>query len=197
FILVLSTLKVYLSDKVERFDYLTVLVCISTFSLAAIFYGFIYFFVLFLKNNKLSYKKIFFTFIIVLTLPLLISLASTSYEKRMSVTGDTASEIRSNLNKVVLINQSNSEIVFGNGLLGLPNELADILKSNSFWSNKIAAVNDNGIWLFIIMKIGMLGLIALLIFFYKISNNFLQFIMLSNILLTKMSLFHVEFMLFI
>ena len=197
FIIVLATLKVYLEKEIERFDYIAVVVCISTFSIAAIIYASIYFITLYLKSNHKSYKKIFINIIFVILSPLVLYFISINYQERMIATEGTASEIRSNLNDAVLVSQSGNELMFGNGLLGLPDILAKAISNRSFWKDKIAAVNDNGTWLFIIMKFGVVGLLLLILFFYKISADIFQFLMLSNILLTKISFLQIEFIFFI
>ncbi|MEX5485346.1 hypothetical protein IC611_02610 [Proteus mirabilis] len=68
------------------------------------------------------------------------------------------------------------ELLFGNGMLGVVTAFSEYMKSGNLWKIDVAALNDNGLWLFIIIKIGMVGLLSfMLIMKNKLLNDNFNF----------------------
>lgn len=196
FVTILVILRLNIKGSLDRVDWIAIITCIFTFSIAAIFNGVLISALYFLRNKNGYEKKIVILFPVLAFFPVVYSLLYEIIEKRISYTNGTAISIRENLVNVVF-DQSWSEVLLGSGLLGYPTDIAHYLQQGTLWEVNLPALNDNGMWLFIIIKFGVLGLFFLIIFFKKIQNDIGIFIITLIVFLTKISILNFIFILLI
>ncbi|HAJ6910566.1 TPA: hypothetical protein HND16_22825 [Escherichia coli] len=110
------------------------------------------------------------------------------FKARLEALGGSGESLRENLNKLVF-SQDPLTLLFGNGLLGLPAEVSDLNSGAELWRLGIAALNDNGLWLFFIIKVGLVGLFILIIIMLLITRKKIDFIVFVILLLTKVTFF--------
>ncbi|MFH6840058.1 hypothetical protein [Providencia sp. 2024EL-00732] len=156
-------LRYYLSNKLSRVDCWALLSFYLTLSFAAIIISSIFIIIINLTGKKIHKLIPFVILLLIVLTPLLINF----YELRTSGNYD-AIGIRQNLNNA-LLEQPLSDLLFGNGPVGVPLSLEYLYLSNalSWTKNGFAAINDNGLMIFIIMKFGVIGMLFLILIIYK------------------------------
>lgn len=189
-ILILIACKLYVDKKVDRLVAFSIFSIILSFSVASMIYGSVLSLYL-LVRSKGSYSKYLFYIL----LPFLLYALFILGESRLNAVSG-AVDIRGNLLEHTFT-QSVPEVMFGNGMLGVMSSLAEYMKLGNLWGAQVAALNDNGLWLFFVIKIGVIGLILTsLAFFIRVKTRFNRFLFLL-ILLTKVSMFYFVFILYV
>lgn len=181
-------LKLNFDDKATKFSYIICIVAISTLSLAAMVYATLFLIVLYYTSSSKKYNKIILTFVFML-LPILFSYI---FSARLSALNGSGESLRANLNDLVF-NQGIIDILFGNGIYGLPDKVANLRTGSDLWRLGIAALNDNGLWLFLIIKIGLVGLIITIFVFCSLLRRPRDCILFFILLMTKISFFSFTF----
>lgn len=188
FIAVLLACKLHLNPKVDKVVILGAISIILSFSVAAIGYGSIII-LYFLLKSKGSYLK----YILFLLSPLVVAIIAGIAIQRLTSLGGDAQDIRSNLNTMVFT-QPLPILIFGNGSLGIMPAAADVMNTTgAIFRLGIASLNDNGIWLFFIIKFGFVGLFTILSYLFLKTKTLLNRIMLVVIFLTKLSFIYFAF----
>ncbi|KJF91575.1 hypothetical protein [Photobacterium leiognathi] len=190
FIILLISARYYLDNKIDNILKISVFSVLLSFSVASIIYGFIVLLIFYRKTNNSYIKYLFFLFLPVL----LIFLIYIGLERLGSI--DTATSLRSNL-LLKVFEQDKLEILFGNGMLGVIPSLSEYMKSGNLWAAGVAALNDNGLWLFIIIKFGIIGLITSIILFFKRVKSYTNRALFLIILLTKVSFLYFGFLFYL
>ncbi|WP_211829151.1 hypothetical protein [Kistimonas asteriae] len=192
YIIILTASRMILLKKVDSIDKFAVLTCFMTLSLAAIAYSSLTLLTIFYFESKGSYKKFLIPILSIGVLPALYFI----YQVRIDSTGGTAIAIREGLRDYVF-NQDFLSLLFGNGVLGYPTEIANQLLEGGLWAIGAAALNDNGIWLFLIMKLGVFGLAIYL----WLTNTWIRstrfYIINVIILFTKATIFSFTFIFYV
>ncbi|WP_156030379.1 hypothetical protein [Chania multitudinisentens] len=186
-------IRYFLKERLEIIDKLALLSFFLTLSFAAVILSILFIAFLNIKGRRLFRFLPFFFFLVILSLPFLFEL----FEARTSGDYD-AIGIRENLFQV-LFDQPFIEIVFGNGPVGVPSAIAYLyqLESTSWAKNGFAAINDNGLIIFIFMKFGLVGLFSLFYFVYLKTRSIRITLVLTLVFLTKIKLTSLMFILFI
>lgn len=193
FVTCLIACKLFINNKVDIVIKLSIASIFMSLSVAAIFYGFLLSIVLFFKQKNNTFFKI----ISFQLLPFIILFLSILISYRLYSLNGSASSIRLNLIKYIY-DQSLPELLFGNGMLGVVTAFSEYMKSGNLWKIDVAALNDNGLWLFIIIKIGMVGLLSfMLIMKNKLLNDNFNFLIFIILLLTKLSFIYFGFIFYI
>ena len=188
FIVVLLASKLYLNPKVDKVVLFATASIIMSFSVAAIAYGLIII-GYFLLRSKASYLK----YILFLLSPILVAAVVAIAFERLTSQGGSAQDIRDNLNTMVF-DQKLPLLIFGNGALGIMPTAAYVLNSGgTLYRLGIASLNDNGMWLFFIIKFGFVGLFAIASYLLFKTKTKLNRIMLLVIFLTKLSFLYFGF----
>ncbi|OBU18816.1 hypothetical protein AYY19_02840 [Photobacterium aquimaris] len=188
FIVVLLASKLYLNPKLDKLVIITAISVVMSFSVAAIAYGLI---ILgyFLLRSKGSYLK----YIIYLLSPLLVAAVIGIALERLMSQGGNAQDIRDNLNAMVFA-QPLPVLIFGNGALGIMSAAADVMNTTgAIYRLGIASLNDNGMWLFFIIKFGYAGLAVIGGYLFFKTKSTLNRIILFVIFLTKLSFLYFGF----
>ncbi|WP_163390783.1 hypothetical protein [Enterovibrio norvegicus] len=163
---------------------------ILSLSVAAVIYGGVLLFYC-IYQSKRSYIK----YLIYLCLPILLCfLIYMAYQRLISI--DTATDIRNNL-LLYVFGQTYSEMLLGNGMLGVVDELASYMSEGTLWQAGVASLNDNGLWLFIINKIGVLGLIIFILLMWIKTKTRLNRLLLCLLMITKLSFLYFGFIFYI
>ncbi|MEN0679041.1 hypothetical protein [Plesiomonas shigelloides] len=196
FVFTYITIRYFLSNTLEKKDQFALSTCILSLSIASIIYCSLLLLVLFLKKKEITPNRILMTTITFTLLPIAAYFIIDIITSRISYTDGSAIYLRENLFDIVFIKQTLSEILIGNGLLGYPTIIANFLNQGGLWQAQLAALNDNGIWLFIIMKFGLIGLLAITFVLFRNTNNISSFLVLSLVLFTKISIMNYTFILF-
>lgn len=193
FITCLIACKLYINNKVDIVIKLSIISIFMSLSVAAIFYGTLLSLVIFIKQkNSAFFKVIAFQLI-----PIIILFLFILIDYRLDSLNGSASSIRLNLIKYVF-DQSLIELLFGNGMLGVVTAFSEYMKSGNLWKIDVAALNDNGLWLFIIIKVGIVGLLSFIfIMKNKLLNNNFNFSILLILLLTKLSFIYFGFIFYV
>ncbi|WP_146144491.1 hypothetical protein [Photobacterium iliopiscarium] len=192
FIVVLLASKLYLNPKVDKLVILSALSIILSFSVAAIVYGLIII-GYFLLRSKASYLK----YILFLLSPLLVAAIAAIAIQRLTSLGGDAQDIRSNLNDMVF-SQQLPVLIFGNGALGIMSAAAHVMNTTgAIFRLGIASLNDNGMWLFFIIKFGFFGLATITAYLFFKSKSLLNRIMFLVIFLTKLSFLYFGFIFYL
>ncbi|WP_146145241.1 hypothetical protein [Photobacterium kishitanii] len=192
FIAVLLACKLYLNPKVDKIVILCAISIILSFSVAAIGYGSIII-LYFLLKSKASYLK----YIIFLLSPLAVAIIAGIAIERLNSLGGDAQDIRANLNAMVFAQQL-PILIFGNGALGIMPAAADVMNTTgAVFRLGIASFNDNGMWLFFIIKFGFFGLAVIGSYLFVKTKTLLNRIMFFVILLTKLSFLYFGFIFYI
>ena len=184
--------RYWISNQTSKLDYLLLGTGFFTFSAAANFIAFLYLFVLFLSSNTRFYKKL----TLVLFMVFIAAIVFNQIGARLEATEGAILSLRKELVQITL-SQDILSLIFGNGILGLPDNLANLLRYYSMRDLRLAAVNDGGLWLFIIMKLGVLGLLFLIFLASRRFTGIKERIIFSTALLTKISLFNFVFIFFV
>ncbi|WP_146152133.1 hypothetical protein [Photobacterium phosphoreum] len=188
FIVVLLASKLYLNPKVDKVVLVAAASIILSFSVAAIAYGLIVIGYFFLRS-KPSYLK----YILFILSPVLVAAVISIALDRLTSQGGNAQDIRDNLNTMVFAQQL-PILIFGNGALGIMPAAAYVMNSTgAIYQLGIASLNDNGMWLFFIIKFGFVGLVAITSYLFFKTKSTLNRIMLFVILLTKLSFLYFGF----
>ncbi|MCD9489287.1 hypothetical protein GLP30_02695 [Photobacterium phosphoreum] len=188
FIVVLLASKLYLNPKVDKVVLVAAASIILSFSVAAIAYGLIVIGYFFLRS-KPSYLK----YILFILSPVLVAAVISIALDRLTSQGGNAQDIRDNLNTMVFAQQL-PILIFGNGALGIMPAAAYVMNSTgAIYQLGIASLNDNGMWLFFIIKFGFFGLVAITSYLFFKTKSTLNRIMLFVILLTKLSFLYFGF----
>ncbi|OKP08191.1 hypothetical protein [Xenorhabdus thuongxuanensis] len=183
FITCLIACNLLVNKKIDTLMLISIFSVILSLSVAALIYGtFLLLFFLYKKNSNIL--KI----ITSLILPFFIILITYFALLRLNSLDGTATEIRFNLINLIF-SQDAFSLIFGNGMLGMMNEITINLKNDTLWKLNIASLNDNGLWLFIIIKMGLIGLILFIICIYKKLKTKTDILFFYVILLTKINLF--------
>jgi len=156
----LLAIKYFLSRKLYLVDKFVLLSFVLSLSFASIGVSILFLLIVNLKGKNLYKFLPFFLIIFVTLIPIVISvfIARTS--------GDyDALGIRLQLFNLVF-NQNVLELFLGNGPVGVPSSLAYFyeLGKTSWAKEGIAAINDNGLALFIFIKFGAIGLILCIVY---------------------------------
>jgi hypothetical protein len=163
---------------------------ILSLSVASVVYGAALGLYLMLKSRGSYFKYIPF-----LLLPFIFyGLASLVFLRLDSV--GNATDLRSNLIYVVF-EQQYFQVLFGNGVLGVVDSLAEYVKAGNLWKAGVVTLNDNGLWLFIIMKFGLLGLIAFSFAFTKRLTTNLNLLLFLIVMLSKVSFLYFIFIFYL
>ena len=188
FIVVLLASKLYLNPKVDKLVIVAAISIIMSFSVAAIAYGLIII-GYFLLRSKGSYLK----YILFLLSPLLVAAVIGIALERLISQGGNAQDIRDNLNAMVFAQQL-PILIFGNGALGIMPAAADVMNTTgAIYRLGIASLNDNGMWLFFIIKFGYVGLAIIGSYLFIKTKSTLNRIILFVIFLTKLSFLYFGF----
>ncbi|SMY14866.1 hypothetical protein [Photobacterium aquimaris] len=188
FIVVLLASKLYLNPKVDKLVIIAAISIIMSFSVAAIAYGLIII-GYFLLRSKGSYLK----YILFLLSPLLVAAVIGIAFERLTSQGGNAQDIRDNLNAMVFAQQL-PILIFGNGALGIMPAAAGVMNSTgAIYRLGIASLNDNGMWLFFIIKFGYVGLAIIGSYLFIKTKSTLNRIILFVIFLTKLSFLYFGF----
>ena len=185
-ILVLVACRFFINPKVDKIIILSVISTVLSLSVASIIYGTILGGYLLIKSRNTYYKYLPF-----LMAPLFISALGYLAFLRLGTVGN-ATELRNNLTSVVF-EQNNIEILFGNGMMGTVNSLAQFVIDGNLWKAGVVTLNDNGLWLFIIIKFGLVGLLVMSQFFLKRLGNQLNILLFLIILVSKVSFLYFIF----
>lgn len=185
FILWLLSIKILCQKNFCRFDIFVIVSSMLSLSLAAIVYGAMFLLLALLCSGSIKLiKKIQFV-LLLLPAPFVFY---EIFKARLEALGGSGESLRENLNKLVF-SQDPLTLLFGNGLLGLPAEVSDLNSGAELWRLGIAALNDNGLWLFFIIKVGLVGLFILIIIMLLITRKKIDFIVFGILLLTKVTFF--------
>lgn len=159
YILLIVFVRYLFVPKLERIDFISILSSILTLSLSGLFIGMAFLSICLL--NKKNAIRIFILFALLVTF---IFVFNDLVVARLAQSDGESIAIRIELFQV-LLRQSWKDILFGNGPLGIPAELASIssgVDEYSWVKNGLAAPNDIGLWFFFILKFGILGLITII-----------------------------------
>ncbi|MCD9546749.1 hypothetical protein GLP24_18095 [Photobacterium carnosum] len=190
FILLLIASKIYLDKSIDVLLKVSLGSIILSFSVASIIYGMLFAFLLFLKSKGTYLKHILSVFLpVIVVFVIYIALSRVN-----SV--DSATSLRNNL-FIYFFEQSKLEVLFGNGMLGIIPSLSDYMSSGNLWGAGVAALNDNGLWLFLAIKIGLLGLILAVFLFFKNKKNTINRVIFILILMTKISFMYFGFIFYL
>ncbi|MDC9596812.1 hypothetical protein [Xenorhabdus anantnagensis] len=183
FITCLLACNFLINERIDTVIVLSILSIILSLSVAALIYGtFLLLFILYKKNNN------FLKIIISLIFPLFLMLITYFALLRLNSLNGIATEIRFNLMNLVF-SQDSSSLIFGNGMLGMINDITFYLKNNMLWKIDIASLNDNGLWLFIIIKMGLIGLLLFITYVCKKLKTRTDILFFFILLTTKINLF--------
>ncbi|MEZ8688513.1 hypothetical protein AB4186_24775 [Vibrio lentus] len=190
FIVCMLAARFYVNKTVDKITWFSVFSIIFSFSVASIMYGFLILGYLIFYHSKFNLK-----IIIAFIFPILVWLLFIVVEGRLNAV-DNASSIREGLMDVVF-NQPKSIVLFGNGMLGVPEPLAPYIREGNLWRAGVASLNDNGLWLFMIMKVGVLGLLSFLsLAIFKLKNK-LNIFMFLVLIVTKLSFLYFYYVFYI
>lgn len=180
FMLILVFCKTYLKGETSKFDTFCVISTLFTLSTAALVYSLLYLLIiLFFKGGKCR--------ILVYSLaPFLVSASYFLFEIRNEDTSGAISNVRVKLLESIF-NQDINNIIFGSGLLGLPDEIAYYVNNDILGYMSFSALNDLGVWAFILIKTGILGLFLFCMFIMFFLNNTKERALFSTLLLTKIN----------
>lgn len=180
----LLCLKFYISRELSLINKAVLASLFLSLSFASVAAAAAFLIIINLKGRSI-YKYLPITLVVIAVVsPLVIDL----YTARSSGDYD-AIGIRFQLIFVVFT-QNTLELLMGNGPVGVPSALAYLYKSDSIsWAKAgVAAINDNGLWLFIIIKFGLLGLLSFLFYVKYKSSSFICFMCIALLLITKIKL---------
>lgn len=141
FLIALLLCRVHLSKRFSTIDNVTAITMIASLSSASIVFG-----VLFLnvsifysiRNKILKAFLVFFSFILALIGYFLSAI-------RVDATDNLILTLRQEMFRIGY-SQDTFSLIFGNGVFGLPTEIAGWLSSGSLSHGGIVAVNDLGLW---------------------------------------------------
>lgn len=184
FIMILVCMRVVLMKSLTRIDGVAISSAVLSFSAAAFAYASIALLVVALtsmyRKKAIPYLIVFFCLVLPVALQYL--------EVRSAAGSRELGDLRIALIEIVF-SQDMQALLFGNGLLGIPSVLADIQESSILASYNVAAINDAGLWLFIIMKLGVIGFMLLICAQYRFKTSLRSFLFIMLALLTKASLY--------
>lgn len=193
FILWLLAIKILAQKQIERFDIFVIISAMMSLSLAALIYGSLFLVAIVLFSSSITLiKKTQFLILFSIT-PFLFYMI---FQARLDALGGSGESLRQNLNNLVFA-QDWLTLFFGNGLLGLPNEVSHLTTGAELWRLGIAALNDNGLWLFFIIKIGYVGLFMVVFFAYILTPKKIDFFIFIVLLLTKITFLSFIFIFYI
>lgn len=190
FIVCFLACKLLLGERPDKLVGLAVISIILSFSVASIAYG-----VAILLYLMFFYYRSSFKYLLYLALPIIFFCLLVVVESRINSIG-SATDIRYGL-LLSIFNQNYTEILFGNGILGVPTTLSEYLVSGTLWRAGVASLNDNGLWLFIILKFGVIGLVFLFSLMYRKVNTRLDKFFLMIVFVTKISLLNFTFVFYL
>ena len=180
----LLCLKFYISRELSLINKAVLASLFLSLSFASVAAATAFLIIINLKGHSI-YKYLPITLVVIaLASPLVIDL----YTARSSGNYD-AIGIRFQLIYVVFT-QNIFDLLMGNGPVGVPSALAYLYKSDSIsWTKEgFAAINDNGLGLFIIIKFGLLGLLSFMLYVKYKSSSFICFMCIALLLITKIKL---------
>ncbi|MDT0593664.1 hypothetical protein [Glaciecola petra] len=184
YMLILVATRMCLVNQLNRIDIIVLLSTIFSFSAAAIVYSSLALFIGLMSKEKLRQN-------IRIMIPLFLLLVPVIYwyfVGRLDMGHREFGSLRLGL-IVITFTQSQFEILFGNGLMGIPTQIDDMKFFGGLAQFEVAAINDAGLWLFNIIKFGIVGLILVLISQKLIISSVRPFLFVLTIYLTKASLF--------
>ncbi|WP_157037887.1 hypothetical protein [Photobacterium aquae] len=190
FILCFIACKFYLDKKVDKLVIVSIISMLLTLSVAAIFYVTVLMFFLFVVK-----KKGYLSYLILILSPVFILALFYFAEARLNAIGD-ATDIRGNL-FVFVFNQDLLEILFGNGILGVPSTLASFILDRNLWSIGVASINDNGIWLYLIIKFGIIGCFLFVMTCLKVMKTREDKLLFLILMTTKLSVLYFSFLFYL
>jgi hypothetical protein len=190
FIVCLIAIKYYLSPTVDRVVKLSLLSVVLSLSVASIIYG-SFLSLIFISKSKGSYMKYLFYLLLPIAGAILIYLALS----RINAT-ESATDLRMNL-LLAFSNQNIFEILLGNGMLGVIPSLAEYMSTGYLWKVNVASLNDNGLWLFIAIKLGLVGLISIIVFYFQFNKSTINRSLFITLLLTKLSFLYFSIIIYI
>lgn len=193
FILCIILIRNLITERFDKLDAAAIFSLFASLSFASIIYGGLFLLIINLRGSRaLKYLPLILFFIVVMS-PTMVDML----EARTSGDYD-AIGLRAGLFQVIM-SQSYTEILWGSGPIGVPNEIEFLVNNaNVSWAkNGLPALNDNGLFIFIIMKFGVLGCILLLIYMKKHLHDVSVFLLHTIILMTKIKYTSAIFIIYI
>lgn len=193
FVICLILIRNIITRSIDKLDLFAIFSLFASLSFASIAYGALFLLIINLRGSRaLKYLPLILILIIFIS-PLVIDML----EARTSGDYD-AIGLRAGLLEVIF-SQSITEILFGNGPVGVPKEIEYLVNNPglSWTKNGLPALNDNGLFIFIIMKFGVLGCILLLFYMKKYLHDIGEFLLHSIILMTKIKYTSAIFIMYI
>ncbi|HBC3465960.1 TPA: hypothetical protein KDY59_000641 [Vibrio parahaemolyticus] len=186
FMLLFISLRFILCNKIDRYIIIGLTTMLLSLSAAAIIYGGLVALYLVFTRGKPIFKTLF-----LLGTPFLIAIFTFFIFTRLNAVSD-ASSIRMNL-IITVFTQPIDVILFGNGILGVPDALAEYIINNNLFKAGVSSLNDNGLWLFIIIKFGVVGLLLLVLLVFRSNIKPISKFMFVCLLITKLSFLYFSF----
>ncbi|MGT3786569.1 hypothetical protein ACVTD6_12505 [Vibrio cholerae] len=193
FILCIILIRNLITGKFDKLDVAAIFSLFASLSFASIIYGVLFILIINLRGSRALKYLPLILFLIVIISPMIVDML----EARTSGDYD-AIGLRAGLFQVFM-SQSYTEILLGNGPIGVPNEIEFLVNNaNVSWAkNGLPALNDNGLFMFIIMKFGFLGCLLLLFYMKKHLHDIGEFLLHSIILMTKIKYTSAIFIIYI
>ena len=189
-ILVLLATRYYVSNKFDYVFYFAVATMVMSLSVAFVIIGLGIGLGLLLNS-----KKTYLRYLPFLLFPIVCYALYLVASIRLDSVGN-ATDLRGNL-MLEVFKQPWFSILFGNGLFGVLDSLKHYVQEGTLWKAGVVTLNDNGLWLFLIIKIGFIGLFLTILFFYKKLDNRICFVLFLLVLLTKVSFLYFVFIFYV
>lgn len=190
FLIALLLCRVHLSKRFSTIDNVTAITMIASLSSASFVFG-----VLFLNISIFFSIKSWISKAFLVSLSFLLALIGYFLSAiRADATDNLILTLRQEMFRIGY-SQDTFSLIFGNGIFGLPSEIAGWLSSGSLSDGGIVAVNDLGLWFFVFLKFGIVGLSLFIVFIFKLTSQWKVRLIFMIFLLTKISYLHPTFLL--
>ncbi|WP_455814387.1 hypothetical protein [Pseudomonas graminis] len=192
YVLWLLAIRIMINGKVNKSDLYIAGTTVITLSLAAIVYGLMFFLVLF-QFSKIKIRTKLLCYTVFSFLPFIFI---SIFDARLNALNGSGESLRYNLLNYVF-SQDLGTILLGNGVMGLPDEVAALSNTNDLWRLGFAALNDNGLWLFLIIKVGLLGLFSVIFAVMCLVKDMTSKMLFLVLMLTKINFLSFTFIFYI
>ncbi|MFA0182683.1 hypothetical protein OAW_01825 [Vibrio cyclitrophicus ZF170] len=179
----LFCLKFFIDGNITRVDKAMLLSLVLSLSFASIGVVLLFLIAINIKFNRFYKYLPLIMILLLVSMPFIYDLLSMRSSGNYDAVGIRAELV----NRV--FGQSFLEVLFGNGPAGIPSSLADLYSSSLSWTKEgVAALNDGGLGLLIVMQYGLITLLFFVVYIGYNSNSINKTICFSLILVTKIKI---------
>ncbi|WP_243975800.1 hypothetical protein [Vibrio natriegens] len=181
------------SRKIDKYDVLAIATAFFTFSTAAMFYSLCAFFIIYAYKYFKKEHIIFIALSLIIITPVLFFVFKMGLDRFDEVSG-----IRFSFLNYIFFTREDYFFWFGSNLFALEKELYIEVFNLAGEARTMASVNDSGVIPFLMTFTGIFGLVIVVILLLLIAFiNLPVFFCVAIVLLTKISIYHCLFFIFI